>query len=382
MKILITTDLFWVKTNGVVTSLTNLYRLLKEKGHSVKILTLSFDEHSHHDGDVYSLPSFSLEKIYPGLRGSLVKNNNLIQEIIAWRPDVIHSQCEFFSYSWALKIQKATNAKLIHTCHTLYKEYLNYLHLPAAYPLCSQLLKRRLKATQVLIAPSQKTAKQLQQEGYQQKIAIIPTTVVLKLKTLQAEEKMELKIKLKLPADSIIFLSLGRLGQEKHPEILVDCFAKLHQQQPKTRLLFVGDGPALKSLSRQVEQAGINDAVSFVGAVKPEDTWRYYQLADCFISASQSEAQGLVFLEACANGLPLLAKRDDCLKNLLIEDANGFYFDNEDSFVTAAMKLINNVAFLNQAKVISKHLAQSYDPNSFVETVLDVYKSEEICYKN
>lgn len=377
MKILITTDLFWVKTNGVVTSLTCLYRLLKEKGQEVKILTLSFDQHAHHDGDVYSLPSFSLEKIYPDLRGSLIRNNDLLKEIIDWQPDIIHSQCEFFSYSWALKIQKATKAKLIHTCHTLYAEYLNYLKLPVAYPLFAQVLKRRLKTAAVLIAPSQKTAEQLVKEGHQQKILVIPTTVELKPGTLQPKEKSELKAKLQLPADAFIFLSLGRLGQEKHPEILVDCFARFHRQHPHTRLLFVGDGPMFKPLQQQIKEAGLTEAVSFAGAIGPEDAWRYYQLADCFLSASQSEAQGLVFLEACVNGLPLLARKDECLAELLIEDANGFYFSTAKDFVKAANKMLGNKAFLRQAGHISRHLASKYDPENFVNAVLNVYNGME-----
>ena len=53
MKILITTDLFTVTTNGVVTSVKNLYEELDKRGHDVRILTLSEDIHSHREGHIY-----------------------------------------------------------------------------------------------------------------------------------------------------------------------------------------------------------------------------------------------------------------------------------------------------------------------------------------
>lgn len=50
LKILITTDLYTTNTNGVVTSVQNLFEALTAKGHDVRILTMSADHHSHKDG--------------------------------------------------------------------------------------------------------------------------------------------------------------------------------------------------------------------------------------------------------------------------------------------------------------------------------------------
>ena len=50
LKILITTDLYTVATNGVVTSVQNLFDELTANGHDVRILTISGDLHSHKEG--------------------------------------------------------------------------------------------------------------------------------------------------------------------------------------------------------------------------------------------------------------------------------------------------------------------------------------------
>lgn len=57
MKILITTDLFTTKTNGVVTSVMNLRDELMAKGHEVRILTLSDKMKSRREGDIYYIRS-------------------------------------------------------------------------------------------------------------------------------------------------------------------------------------------------------------------------------------------------------------------------------------------------------------------------------------
>ena len=120
MKILITTDLYTTATNGVVTSVRNLREELKLRGHDVRILTLSDHMDSRQEEGVYYIGSVSLEHVYPNVRMPMNYRHYLIEELIGWKPDVIHSQCEFFSFQFALRIAKHTDAPIIHTYHTLY----------------------------------------------------------------------------------------------------------------------------------------------------------------------------------------------------------------------------------------------------------------------
>lgn len=68
MKILITTDLFITSTNGVATSVRNLWEGLENKGHDVRILTLSDSRDSHKKGFVYYIKSVSIGFVYPDVR--------------------------------------------------------------------------------------------------------------------------------------------------------------------------------------------------------------------------------------------------------------------------------------------------------------------------
>lgn len=162
MRILITTDLFTTETNGVVTSVKNLYHELKGKGHDVRILTLSDSLHSHKDGSIYYIRSVPVG-VYPNVRMPLAYRHTLIRELIQWKPDIIHSQCEFFSFQYALRISKATGARLIHTYHTLYEQYATYV-IPSRRVgryVVRVFSKKRLKRVDKIIAPTHKTRKKI-----------------------------------------------------------------------------------------------------------------------------------------------------------------------------------------------------------------------------
>ena len=127
MKILITTDLYATKTNGVVTSIRNLTEELQKKGHEIRILTVSETLKSHKSENVYYIKSLPLDVVYPDIRMPVYYHHRYIRELIEWKPDVIHSQCEYFSYHFASYISKKTGAPIVHTYHTLYEQYVTYV---------------------------------------------------------------------------------------------------------------------------------------------------------------------------------------------------------------------------------------------------------------
>ena len=113
MKILITTDLYTTDTNGVVTSIKNLKEALTDRGHDVRVLTVSENRESYTKGDdEYYVKSLSLEWVYPNVRMPYSYHNDILREIIEWKPDIIHSQCEIFSMRFA-KIISLTFSKAL-----------------------------------------------------------------------------------------------------------------------------------------------------------------------------------------------------------------------------------------------------------------------------
>lgn len=113
MKVLITTDWYAPVINGVVTSVLNLERELRKKGHEVKILTLARGPHSYISENVYYVGSFSAGAVYPDARIKIpLHSHMIISRLIKWNPDIIHSQCEFSTFLAAKKSQRLLISQL------------------------------------------------------------------------------------------------------------------------------------------------------------------------------------------------------------------------------------------------------------------------------
>lgn len=379
MKVLITTDLYTTDTNGVVTSVKNLRNELVSRGHDVRVLTLSETRHSHKEGDIYYIRSMPIGVVYPNVRMPLSFRHRLIKELIEWKPDVIHSQCEFFSYQFALRISKKTGAPIVHTYHTLYEQYVKYV-IPSkrlGKTLVRVLSKKRLKKSEVVVAPTHKVESTLQAYGLRNEISVVPTGINLDQhhKRITPEERVQKRKELGIEEHHNVLINLGRLGTEKNLEELVTLFAGAVKENDTLKFMIVGDGPAKESLEKLSKKLGVEDSVIFTGMVEPSKVQEYYQLGDIFVSASTSETQGLTYIEAAANGLPLLCRQDKCLDDVIMQGENGFEYTNEDEFYEIIQTVAIDKEWRDKASKRSEEIAAGFDKHVFGDSIEKIYKS-------
>lgn len=383
MKVLITTDLYTTNTNGVVTSVRNLMEELEKKGHEIRVLTVSEKLKSHQDGNIYYIKSLPLGAVYPDVRMPIsYHHHRFIQEVIDWKPDVIHSQCEFFSYQFAGYISRKTGAPIVHTYHTLYEQYVTYIfpsqRIGAFF--VGKLSKYRLRKADAVVAPTAKVETVLKNYGLRNPIHVVPSGIALeqhKQRISEAERKRRRR-ELGIPEDALVLLNLGRLGTEKNLTEMIELFSLARSQNSKLILLIVGDGPARKDLEETALHLGVREYVVFTGMVDPSEVHKYYQLGDIFVSASTSETQGLTYIEAAANGLPLLCRRDPCLDGVLVEGKNGYEYEAEQEFCELLDTIVNSPDWCHSARAQSKEIANTFDKSSFAERIEDIYESVTI----
>ena len=378
MKILITTDLFTTSTNGVVTSVRNLWDELKSKGHDVRILTLSEGHESYKEGPVYYIKSVSIGFVYPDVRMPISYRNSLIQELIDWNPDVIHSHCEFFTFQFAKRIARITGAPIVHTYHTLYEQYVTYV-IPSKYVgtrMVKQMSKLRLRKVKMVIAPTGKVEDTLRGYGLKNAIHVVPSGISLEQHhfRMTPEQREEKRLEVGIPANHKVLLNLGRLGTEKNLEELLEFFAEALKKEPDMTFLIVGDGPDKSNLEELAVKLGIGGNVIFTGMVPPTEVQKYYQLADAFVSASTSETQGLTYVEAAANGLPLICRKDPCLRGVLEEGINGYEYTSEEEFIRELQMVMENPEWRKHAGEESEKIAETFDKSHFVDAMENIYE--------
>ena len=284
--------------------------------------------------------SVGMGKIYPQARVKIpVVAREYMEELLAWKPDLIHSQCEFSTFFLAKRIAGELDIPIIHTYHTVYEDYTHYFSSQKAWgrSLVQMMTRKLSDQVDAMIAPSGKIERIL--EGYRVScpVNVVPSGIDTEKyrKRIDDRSKEALRKQYGIKEDEIVFVYVGRMAKEKNIEELL-WYQKSVQNNIK--LVLVGDGPYRTTLEEKAKEYQVTDSVIFTGMVSPDEVARYYQIGDLFVSASTSETQGMTYDEALAGGVPLLCRKDDCLKEVVTEGKNGWQYEKESMYLECIQK--------------------------------------------
>ena len=150
-----------------------------------------------------------------------------------------------------------------------------------------------------------------------------------------------------------VIVSVGRLVHRKGQDRLIESMRAIVQEVPTAHLLLIGEGPYREHLQSLVRKYALDDHISFIGRIQYADLPQYICLGEIFAMPSRSrffglevEGLGIVYLEASACGLPVIAGASGGAPDALIDGTTGVVVDGLDSaaIAVAAINLLNNPA--------------------------------------
>lgn len=143
--------------------------------------------------------------------------------------------------------------------------------------------------------------------------------------------------------DRPVVACISRLVARKGQDMLIRALPDILRTVPDAVLLIVGDGPDRTALERRVGAAGLSAHVLFTGAVPWDELPAHYAAADVFAMPCRTRGRGLdveglgiVFLEASATGLPVVAGRSGGAPETVQTDRTGVVVDGRDVAAIAA----------------------------------------------
>jgi phosphatidylinositol alpha-1,6-mannosyltransferase len=144
-----------------------------------------------------------------------------------------------------------------------------------------------------------------------------------------------------------VFVSVCRLLEKKGIDQAIRAFVRVVEAFPDSRYLVVGDGPYRGALEALAASCGVAEKVTFAGAVAEDDLVDHYVLGDVFVMPNRrlpngdTEGFGLVFLEANACGLPVIAGSDGGAIDAVRHGVNGLLVDGHavDAIADAMLEL-------------------------------------------
>jgi glycosyltransferase involved in cell wall biosynthesis len=179
-------------------------------------------------------------------------------------------------------------------------------------------IRRLLQRADALVGQSRNTLQQIV-DIYQvrRETKLIPLGIERPPATTQAARS-----DFGLPEDAFVMVTVGRVVARKATVQLVRA---LHASAlPSAHLLIVGDGPDAAAVRKAAADAGLAERVHLLGQVSEERKRQVLSIADIFVSASQHEGFGLVFLEAMAHGLPIICYDHGGQTDFLADGETGF----------------------------------------------------------
>ena len=357
MRILMISDVYFPRVNGVSTSIRTARRELLALGHRV---TLVVPTYSHagidddDDDDLIRVPSRGVPRDPEDRMMRRGYIHRLLPELLANRYDIVHIHTPFVAHYAGLTLARHLNVPVIESYHTFFEEYL-YHYVPLLPRSALKLFARRFTVSQCnsvdrIISPSRAMQAALVNYGVRKPIDILPTG--LEPSQFQIGNGARFRLEHGIPLDQPVLLYVGRVAFEKNIEFLLRVFKEVLACIPNALLLIVGEGPALGSLQKLAEELRVNNSVKFIGYLdRDTELLDCYRAGDLFVFASRTETQGLVLLESLAQGTPVVSIMHMGTRDVL-EHARGACIANDNPQVFA-----NTIATLLRDKVARNRLA-------------------------
>jgi phosphatidylinositol alpha-1,6-mannosyltransferase len=197
------------------------------------------------------------------------------------------------------------------------------------------LATRVLGRASSLIANSRNTARLLEQfGGVEERVRVIYPGVDPDLFRPDASGAQEIRARF-VPHDGQLMLTVGRLQRRKGHDVTIRALATLRERLPGLHYVIAGDGEERARLTSLAREHGVEQRVSFVGNVSACDLPRYYAAADFFVHPNRIEQGdfegfGMVFLEAAAAGLPVIAGRSGGAPEAVSENVTALLVSGTD----------------------------------------------------
>lgn len=377
------TETYYPEINGVANSVYMLKTELEKIGHNVYVFTTTTPGAPEHEYNVFRVPSLPCVLISER-RVGLFYQPRLAHIIRRLDLDIIHTHTEFSLGVFGRIMARELKIPVVHTYHTIYEDYTHYVNKfrlasvdERARAFVRMYTKICCNTVEQVIVPTKKVRELLMSYQVVKDIEVIPTGVDLeKFDGSDFTEAVlqETRKSFGIAGEDKVILYLGRVSSEKNIAELLKAMPEYMERHKDVKFLLVGDGPERERLERQVRDYSCRSRIIFAGQ-QPWDTVAvFYRFADVFVSASNSETQGLTYIEAMASGLPVVAREDPCLEDILVPGSNGFTFTEQKGFLEGLDQVLyrepeNGAGYGENAR----RMVQKYSAVEFAKRVEKVY---------
>jgi len=363
LRIAFVTETYPPEVNGVAMTIARIVEGLHARNHDVQLIRprqtgsdAAEQGLRFHEVLMRGLPI----PRYPNLRMGVPSKRALVQLWSLHRPDVVHIATEG-ALGWSA-LQAATHLKLpvCSDFRTNFHAYSSHYGIGWLRKPIMAYLRKFHNRTACTMVPTEALRRELDAHGFRH-LRVVSRGVDTQ-QFSPARRSSALRAQWGAAPDDLVLACVGRLAPEKNLGVLLEAYEALRQQLPRSKLLFVGDGPQRAELQARCP------AALFAGQRRGEDLGAHYASADLFLFPSLTETFGNVTTEAMASGLPVVAFDYAAAAQLIRSGENGLLAPLADraAFVRAALSLAADTALRQRLGEAARCSAAELDWGSIV----------------
>lgn len=379
MKILFISDVYFPRINGVSTSIETFRHNIASLGHVVHLIAPDYLTSSLDEAEILRVPArqvpFDPEDRFMSYRWVMQRLDNLRSE----RYDIIHVQTPFVAHYLGVKLSRLLGIVCVETYHTFFEEYL-YHYIPLVPKKLLRFVAKRFSRHQGnsldgMVVPSRPMLSALLGYGVTTRAEVIPTGI--EPASFVPADGVAFRERYNIEHDRPMLLFVGRVAHEKNIGFLLRMLTRAKLKIANVLLVVAGEGPARESLEHEVRKRGLGANVKFIGYLdRHTELNNCYRAADIFVFSSRTETQGLVLLEAMAQGVPLVSTAELGTRDVLREGM-GVWIAPEEAGVFAhkVVQLLGDAQVRKELGDAGRDYAHEWSASTQAQRLLNFYQS-------
>lgn len=380
MNVLMVSDVYFPRVNGVSTSIETFRTRLQRNGHRVSLIAPSYGEADEIENSTDTLRirsrkvPFDPEDRYMSYR----EIAGMVPELRRQSFDLVHIQTPFVAHYAGVRLARELGLPCVATYHTFFEEYLfHYVRfMPREWLRGAARRFSRLQCADytALLVPSSAMRDQLAGYGVTTPMTVLPTGIPLERFT--AGDGADFRRRYGIAAQRKVALFVGRVAHEKNIDFLLEVAAHVRIAVPDFLLLVAGEGPAREAIARHSEELGLSTHVKFVGYLdRHHELANCYAAADAFVFASRTETQGLVLLEAMAMGIPVVGLAVMGTRDILLPQRGALVAEDDvDDFARQVIRLMEDPPLRRDLALDARKYAAEWSAERLAGRLEDFYR--------
>jgi len=378
MRVLFISDVYFPRVNGVSTSIRTFREDLAHRGVDTLLAAPRYagSVECHEEPGVLRVPSARVPRDPEDRRMSWRAVTRTLDALPERAFELVHIHTPFVAHYAGVRAARRAGVPCIATYHTFFEEYLHH-YVPALPRPLSRFLARsftrsQCASVQALIAPSAPMRSVLEAYGIRTPIHVLPTG--LAPDRFRSGDGGAFRAAAGIDAHRPLVTYIGRVAHEKNIGFLLQMFREVLRSVPAALLMIAGEGPARSALRAQVVALGLTAHVHFAGYLERDSALLdCYAAADVFVFASRTETQGLVLLEAMAQGIPVVSTAE--LGTRAVLPGSGALIVPEEcaAFAAAVVRVLGDAPLRAEMGERGRAHARSWSSAAMAQRLADIY---------